>query len=139
MKKFIILSTLGLLCAFSAQASSRCETSLNVTIFKTDGSIFSDRKISGETKTIRTKTWEDCYNYAIERSKEYRETVFLELSGRRISGGTAEALGYLFIEWTFDDGFFVDTDGKVTKYTDDFELSPLDSDLRYFYDGTLFR
>lgn len=139
MKIIFTLLACGFVLTSSAQAAKRCETSVEATIFKTDGSIYRNIEVSGETKVKRTKTWEDCYRYATQRAKNFQTTVPLTVSSWRINGGSADTPGYISVSWKYNDGIFFDTKGKVTKYTDEFEVGPLDADLRYFSDGTLFR
>lgn len=136
MKKLII--GLALISSFAASAAERCEVQAYASIFLTNGRVYTDAKITDGRSVTRQKSWQDCYKYALKEAKESLETLPLVASGWRVSGGEQNTTGYVYYKWTFDDGIFSDTNGKVTKHTDKFETYPADGDLRYFSDGTLF-
>ena len=50
------------------------------------------------------------------------------------------AEGLVLLEFQSQNGPipFMDTSGKITKYTEKYETYPSDGDLRYFSDGRLF-
>ncbi len=50
-----------------------------------------------------------------------------------------DAIAYLFVYWSFNDGWFYDSEGKVTKYTTQFLANPEKGDHRYFENGYLFK
>lgn len=137
-KMKLLFMLLILLSSITSFASEKCTLKGYATVFLENGSIFNDVRITDVGKITRERTWQDCYKQAITLAKEYPATISLTISGRRVQGGSADTSGYIFISWAFDDMWF-DTTGKVTKYTDENESYPLDEDLRYKSNGTLFK
>lgn len=133
-----LLVGLALILSFSSQAAERCTVQAYASIFLSNGRIYTDRPIADSKFVTRQKSWGDCYEYAIKKAKESKTHLPLVASGWRVPGGEQNTTGFVFFKWTFDDGIFSDTNGKVTSYTSDFESYPIDGDLRYHKDGTLF-
>ncbi|WP_127717650.1 hypothetical protein [Halobacteriovorax sp. HLS] len=138
MRKCLI--ALLALAPLTTMAAQRCEVQGFGTIFATNGRIVKSTKITDVRSITREKSWQDCYHRAIKVAKEYDSTVTVTVSGSRIIGGSSLADLYISTKWSFDDGLtsLFDSKGMVTKYTDKFESTAQEGDLRYFYDGTLF-
>ena len=126
--------------SLSSLSAERCNISGHGTIFKANGEIFKDVQITDVKSLTREKNWKKCYEKAINMSKDYDSVIPVTISGGRVSGGSADTGLNVYMKWSFDDSSipFMDTSGKITKYTDEYETYPDDGDLRYFSDGRLF-
>lgn len=136
MKKLLLCALI--ITSLPLIASEKCKIQGHASIFLENGSIYRNIKIPNQRFITRTNSWEDCYAFALKKAKSFRSTIVLNVSGWRVLGESADTLAYISYDWTFNDGYVFDTSGKITKYTDKFESSPIDGDLRYFSDGTIF-
>ncbi len=131
---------LVLISSSASLAASKCEVRGNGSIFKTNGEVFKNVSISDVFSKTREKSWEDCYRTAIKFSERYDSSMAVSVSGGRVAGGSAETLMHLYFDWSFDDSSipFLDTAGKVTKYSSRYENYAQEGDMRYFSDGRIF-
>ena len=93
-----------------------------------------------QKSTTRENSWQDCYKKAIKLAERNFSIITVELTGSSVEGGSAKTNMYVYLKWKYDDSSipFMDTNGKVSKYTSKYETYPGPGDLRYFYDGRLF-
>jgi len=137
MKKILI--GLTLLTSMASFAAEDCNVKGVATVFTIDRDIFLEENV-GVNYRKKVSTWEDCYHYAIERSKihsaDSNGTVTAHPS--RVS---KNAKFYLSFDWEFQDGFvwLLNTSGKITTFTDQYEKIPYEGDMRYFHDGRVFK
>ena len=70
--------------------------------------------------------------------KQSEETAFFE--SERVIDGYSEVLGYVVVNWSFNDHYFPysDSSGFVTKYTDWYHPRPIIGNYAYFESGELF-
>lgn len=138
MKVFLL--GLALLSSVASFAVEKCEIQGYGSVFLANGDIFKNATITDIRSITREKNWEECYKKAIKLSKDYSDSTAITISGKRVSGGSADTMMFLYFDWSFNDSSipFLDTSGKVTKHTDKYESYAQDTDLRYFSDGRLF-
>ena len=136
MKKLLL--GLILLTSISSFAAKECKIKGVGTVFTTDGDIFYEENADIIFRK-KVETWEDCYKLALEKSKNYIESsngtvssLFMEETDVKI---------YISFTWEFQDGLIslLNTSGKITKFTDKYENTPYDGDMRYFSDGRTFK
>lgn len=135
MKKLLFGALL--LSSFTAFAAEKCTVQGYTSIILDNGYVLRDVLISDLKFVTRTKSMNDCYSYALNKAKENPATILLTVSQGDLAIDTQS---YIYFEWTYNDSSipFLDSAGKLTQYTDKFESSPTDGDLRYFSDGRVF-
>lgn len=138
MKKVILV--LSILISFGALSAERCNITAHGSIFQTNGKVFKNVDIVDQKSTTRENSWQDCYKKAIKLAERNFSIITVELTGSSVEGGSAKTNMYVYLKWKYDDSSipFMDTNGKVSKYTSKYETYPGPGDLRYFYDGRLF-
>lgn len=137
MKKLIYI--LLLLCFFQGSyAAEKCTVQAYAAIFLKSGRIEKNIKLADGLFVIRAKNWNACYNYAVKLANKSPGTMDLIVTSWRVKGGRQETTAHVYFDWSYNDGIFWDTKGKITKQTDNYEPLPDIGDLRYFPDGSFF-
>ena len=136
MKKLVLC--FSALFSFGAFSAERCNITGHGLLFKSNGKLFKHANVDDVRFVTRENNWKKCYKKAIKMSKDIDAVLPITVS----RGGVTLYDGYIhiYLKWSFDDSPipFMDTSGKITKYTEKYETYPSDGDLRYFSDGRLF-
>jgi hypothetical protein len=141
MKK--LLSILVISFSMPIIAAETCRLDLKVVAeHPSFSSVFTNYIESGYNAKV-TRSWEDCFEFAIEEVKKLKTIVGPYSANHVIRNRDGESEkrnltfdeGYLFMTWTFDDAAFFDSYGLVTKYTK--RSLPTKGDARANSAGTL--
>jgi len=142
----------------SAYASQDCYVNGYAAIFFKSGEVAGKITFTDAKFYTRTETWQDCYNFAIKKSKEVKPTYQFPMSKELldeasvsvdefslddIKGAKSDALTVfadisVYFTWEFNDGYFDDSDGQVTSYTDQYIKVPELGNLNFLPDGSIF-
>ena len=139
IQRALIALAASILTSVPALSAEECEVKGYAAVFLANGSLFRNIGVSDGKFLTRTQSWEDCYKYALRKSKEFPSVIELVVRGPAVKSGSAETPGYIFFRWRFDDGIVSDSSGEVTSWTDHFEKSPAKGNLKYLENGEIFR
>ena len=136
MKSLILI--LSFLISCNIFAGNKCVVEAEISIFNYDDTLYETGPLEGIKYMDSFDSWEDCYEFAIEKAHGLRTKLPLTVSGFLVEGGSAKTDGLISVKWKFNDSYLFDSKGKVTKFTDEFLSDPLKGDARYREDGSLF-
>ncbi len=130
------LLSLGWFLSFSVFAKEKCTIEVKSVIPMSNGGWSLETKVRAGVYISEVSTWQDCYRLALDAAKKLVDKFPVELGGTKDQPEIIRAQAYLFVNWTFNDGYIFDSSGKVTKYTDDdnFQLG----DRRKLENGSFF-
>lgn len=141
MKRLILLFILSF--GVNAFAAERCTLHKKVVSQHHDYIGVLTTTVTPKYKAKLTRSWEECFQYAVLEARKLDMTrgPYSSVHSIRYEDGDVRDtriqfdIGYLFIQWYYDDGIIVDTNGMVNKYTD--IGMPIDDDARAISSGEL--
>ena len=129
MKNFSVLFAFSILFSTSAMAKEKCYLQPQFGSRNSLGMMIHVYNI-GDPFVLETDDWQDCFTAAVDRaaSLPYRKLV-------KVSPTLADVY-YIFIKWSFNDGYVFDSGGRVNSNTDDSDVQQ--GDRRVHNSGSLF-
>lgn len=135
MKNFLL--AMGLILASSASlAGEMCTVQGHAAILSTSGSVITTVRITEAKFKKRTKNWQDCYQMAIDKARDSKTSVLLEVTRPFLGTVTTEAPVYF--SWNFDDSLVFDSNGEVTSFTEQYAETAEKGKQCYRADGSVY-
>ena len=118
--------------SLSILGAEKCSTELRGNVYTKSGSQAIDQAVDRKT-TKEVSSWEECYKVALKKAKK----------DPHIGSGSLSRFGFhvdnfgirLYVRWVFDDGYFNDSNGKVTRYSSN---KPKKADQRVDENGDFY-
>jgi hypothetical protein len=135
MKNFLL--AMGLILASSASvAGEMCTVQGHAAILSTSGKVLSTVRITEAKYKKRTKNWQDCYQMAIEKARDYKTSLMLEVT--RPFAGTVITEAPVYFNWSYDDSLVFDSSGDVTSFTEQYADTAEKGQQCYRADGSVY-
>ncbi|MFP5491214.1 MAG: hypothetical protein ACLGG0_06915 [Bacteriovoracia bacterium] len=135
MKNFLLAT--GLILASSvSMAGEMCTVQGHAAILSTTGTVLNTVRITSAKFKKRTKNWQDCYQMAIDKARDSKTSLLLEVTRPFLGTVTTEAPVYF--SWSYDDSLMFDSSGEVTSFTDQYAEQPEKGQQCYRADGSVY-
>ncbi len=122
--------------SLTAMASETCKVDSYAAIFLSNGKIYDSATITDGKFVTSVNNWMECFNFALKKAEQH--TGSIDLVAHQKGQADQETAALVYMKWTFNDGFFSDSAGMITKHTSKFINAPAKGDLRVKYDGQRF-